>query len=276
MHVTGPFNLGTLSKSGRIIGKVIPGGQGALKGLIGGISPRAIQEQYTDVAFISPDGNKNALLLIEERYPDNNQTRSVDGDTIFGFSCSVSPETDMETLGWDLHLAGVPFQYGDPGMDGSVYSQDCISHSLYLTDPDGRVIELKPGEETMGDSFIKGLDTITIHTTYPEKSAMFYLELGLFLEKTDLKKVPDKEYLWITNNEGDRIILLYGLKKPDGTPVESGGYGLDHYALSGIICKAGENHSAVDISMEPGAPDMKTQSTYISDTDGYWIECLYY
>lgn len=274
MHVTGPFNLGALSTSGRIIGKVIPGGQGALKGLIGGIAPRAIQEQYTEIAFISPDGNKNSLLLIEERYPDNNQTRSVNGNTIFGFSCSISHDIDMETLGWDLHIAEVPFHYGDPGMDGTVYSQDCISHSLYLTDPDGRVIELKQVEETTGKGFVKSLDTITIHTTYPEKSADFYRELGLLRDKINLKMVPEKEYLWITNKEGKRIILLYKLKKPDGTPAESGGYGLDHYALSGLICKTGEKHSAVDIRMEPGAPDMKTQSNYISDPDGYWIECL--
>ena len=276
MQVSGPFNLGALSKSGRIIGKVIPGGQGALKGLIGGIAPRAIQEQYTDIAFISPDGNNNLLLLIEERYPENNQTRSVDGNTVFGFSCSISPETDMETLGWDLHLGEVTFQYGDPGMDGTVYSQDSLTHSLYITDPDGRVIELKPGEETTSESFIKSLDTITIHTAYPEKSADFYRELGLLRDKKGMKMVPEKEYLWITNNEGKQIILLYGIKKTDGMPLETGGYGLDHFALSGIKCKAEGKHSAVDIRMEPGAPDMKTQSNYISDPDGYWIECLCY
>ena len=113
----GPVCLGDLSKTGRLLGKAVAG-QGIFKGLIGGLSSRAIQNHYTRIALGSTHGDTYDLLLVEQRYPDTEATKSVDGNTIFGFSCSLSPSVDMEILGWDLDTAGESFRYGDPGLDG--------------------------------------------------------------------------------------------------------------------------------------------------------------
>lgn len=275
MQVFGPVSLGTLSTKGQIIGKAVSGGHGLLKGIISGISSRAIQDQYTDIALLSATGTKYEILLIEERYPETNQTKSVDGNTIFGFSCNLASSVDMEILGWDLHQAEASFEWGDPGYDGTIFSQDCTNHSLFVKDPDGRIIELKPsGVDGEQGSFILGIDTITLLVTYPDKSRIFYTqELPLFIDSDSGNKIREKRFLWLKNQSGKRCLLLFGQTKPDGTPVQSGGYGLDHFSLTGIHMKGEKTVTALDIRMTPESLQEKTGSSYIHDSDGYWIEC---
>ena len=277
MQVSDPVNLGSLSTGGRLIAKAISNKQGLLKGIISGLSSRAVQDQYTDVAFVSSSGRGYDLLLIQQRYPETNDTKSVDGRTIFGFSCTLSPSVDTEVLAWDLHQAEATFEWGDPGFDGTVYTQDNQNHALYVQDPDGRIIELKPGLVTDASSpFIKRLDSVTLHVSSPEISSSFYSEdLGLQIDYDSGKTIPGKRFIWLKNSSGERLILLYVQIHPDGNPVKSGGYGLDHVALSGLRLKEKKDYTAINIRMDPDKISEKTDSAYIQDPDGYWIESYY-
>jgi len=274
MQAYGPVHLGTLSTGGRLLGKVA-GGQGLLKGIIGSISSRALRDQYTDVALLSSSGRSYDILLVQERYPETNETKSVDGNSIFGFSCFLSPAVDSEILGWDLHQAEADFSWGDPGLDGTIFSQDCPNHSLYVRDPDGRLIELIPnGSDGSSAPFITGLYTITLYVTYPDKSKQFYIEkLGMKVESDITGLVPGKRFIWLKSADGKSCIILYGQTKPDGNPIEAGGYGLDHFAIS---CQSpGEKSTdVIDIRMDPEKLAESTGSSYIRDSDGYWIECI--
>ncbi len=274
MQVYGPVHLGTLSTGGRLLGKVT-GGQGLLKGIIGSISSRALRDQYTDVALLSSSGRSFDILLVQERYPETNATRSVEGNTIFGFSCFLSSAVDSEILGWDLHQAEADFSWGDPGLDGTIFSQDCPNHSLYVCDPDGRLIELIPNERDDSSApFITGLHTITLHVTYPDKSKQFYCEkLGMNVESDITGSVPGKRFIRLKSAEGKSCLILYGQTKPDGNPIEAGGYGLDHFAI-GCQLPGEKSTDAIDIRMEPEKLADSTGSSYIRDSDGYWIECL--
>ena len=277
MQVSDTVNLGSLSTGGRLIAKAISNKQGLLKGIISGLSSRAVQDQYTDVAFVSSSGRGYDLLLIQQRYPETNDTKSVDGRTIFGFSCTLSPSVDTEVLAWDLHQAEATFEWGDPGFDGTVYTQDNQNHALYVQDPDGRIIELKPGLVTDASSpFIKRLDSVTLHVSSPEISSSFYSEdLGLQIDYDSGKTIPGKRFIWLKNSSGERLILLYVQIHPDGNPVKSGGYGLDHVALSGLRLKEKKDYTAINIRMDPDKISEKTDSAYIQDPDGYWIESYY-
>lgn len=275
MQVNGPVHLGTLSKGGRFIGKVA-GGQGFLQGIIGSISSRALRDQYTDLAFLSPSGKAYEILLVQERYPETNATRSVDGNTIFGFSCLLSSAVDPEILAWDLNQAGADFTWGDPGLDGTIFSQDCPNHSLYVRDPDGRMIELIPnGVDDPSVPFIGGLNTITLHVTCPDKSKQFYSDkLGMKTESENTGSIPGKRFVRLQNDEGKSCIILFGQTKPDGEPIEAGGYGLDHFAVSGCKFTGDITNDPTDIRMEPEKLTEHTGSAYIRDYDGYWIECM--
>jgi len=275
MQVFGPINLGTLSTSGRLIGKAVSEGKGLLKGIIGSLSSRAVRNQYTDIALLSTSRSGYDLLLVQERYPETNTIKSVDGKTIFGFSGTLSPSVDTEILGWDLHQAGVSFEWGNPGLDGTIYTSDCPIHSIYVKDPDGRMIELRPGtDETIPGSFLTGLDSITLQVTYPDKSRMFYCDqFGLVVDSDSGSKITGKRFIWLKNNSGERCILLYGQTLPDGNPVQAGGYGLDHVALTNCPCKGEKNVAVTDIRMDSDNLTENAGSSYVHDTDGYWIEC---
>lgn len=275
MQVYGPVHLGTLSAGGRLIGKVA-GGQSPLKGILGRISSRALQDQYTDVALLSSSGTAYDILLIQKRYPETNATISVDGCTIFGFSCFLSSAVDSEILGWDLHQAEADFVWGDPGFDGTIYTNDCPNHSLYIREPDGRMIELLIQTDTdQQSSFITGLSSITLHTTYPDISKKFYQEkLGLAVDYDSAATIPGKRFIRLKNAEGKGCALLFGQTKPDGNPVKAGGYGLDHFAVTGYPCSGEKKTDATDVRMDPERLAEQTGSSYMIDSDGYWIECM--
>jgi catechol 2,3-dioxygenase-like lactoylglutathione lyase family enzyme len=275
MQVYGPVHLGALSTGGRILGKVA-GGQGLLKGILGSISSRALRDQYTDVALLSSSGRSYDILLVQERYPETNATRSVDGNTIFGFSCFLSLAVDSEILGWDLHQAEADFSWGDPGLDGTIFTQDCPNHSLYVRDPDDRLIELIPNRSDDGSApFITSLNSITLHVTHPDKSKQFYSEkLGMKVESDITRSGQGKRFIRLESTEGKICIILYGLTKPDGNPIQAGGYGLDHFAITGCQGAGEKSTDAIDIWMDPEKLSEHTGSSYIRDYDGYWIECI--
>ncbi|NLV26637.1 MAG: VOC family protein [Methanomicrobiales archaeon] len=275
MEVFGPVNLGTLTASGQIINKAVSGRHVLLKGIINSISTRAIRDQYTDIALISPDGSGYCILLIEERTPETNQTKSIDGLTIFGFSCNLAPSVDMDILGWDLYQKEATFEWGDPESDGTLFSENVIHHSLYVRDPDGRTIELKTKDAPISAvAFSSGPDTITLHVTYPEKSRDFYTEkLDFSVDSDSGSSIPGKRYIWLKDKSGKKCILLLGRTTPDGNPVKTGGYGLDHFALKGTGIKGEKSGVCLDIRMNPDCLSEKTGSSYLGDPDGYWVEC---
>jgi catechol 2,3-dioxygenase-like lactoylglutathione lyase family enzyme len=275
MKVYGPIPLRTLSKSGIILQKVA-NAPGLIQKFIESTSPHIIRNQYTTIALLSSSGKTYDLVLVEERHPKTNMTKSVEGNTLFGFSCLLSSSVNGEVLAWDLHEAEVDFMWGDPGMDGMVYTKEHSHHSLYISDPDGRIIELiQDGCKDPSCSFIAGINTISLHCTSPDASLRFYLDkLNMHVESDTGSSIPGKRLVWLSTAHGNRCILLYGQTKPDGNPLPAGGFGLDHFALTGCTSIGEKNTDALNLSMDPEHLATQPSSRYIKDADGYWIECM--
>jgi hypothetical protein len=272
-QVYGPVSPGNLTYSGRFAEKFNLGDRKITKSMFNQLSPELMRNLRINIALVASNGSDYDILLVEQRDTNKNYIRSVDGKTVYGFSYTLSPKVDMEIQAWDLESLGVSFRHGDPELDGSVYTQECSNHSIYIKDPDDRIIELKQGTDiNLGKNFIQSLDSVTLHVTYPEISKKFYQD-NLYLLVEDIKSDnKNKSFTWLSNENKEKIILLYGLTGLDGLPIKAGGYGLEHIALKGLSVRGIPCNEVTDVKMKPEELNQKAHSQYICDKDGYWIE----
>ncbi len=281
LEVTSPITLSKqsvvteMTKGDSILGNT-------LKNLINSISPQTILRMNSRIAFVKagPDWN---ILLIESKHPIKGYVVSVEGNNIYGFGCFISKTKDTEDLAWDLAIADANFQFGDPYSDGHTFSEE-LSHNLFITDPDGRIIELVPKDET--GEFITGLSHVILNSESIEKSIKFYECLGL--KKTEINSSVSDYYSLIAplGTKDKAIILIYEQRSADMLICKVGGHGLDHISLSNIDKKLipeqnkeknqnkKQTKIPLDILMNPEKIADKTSSTYITDPSGHIIECL--
>jgi len=274
-HVYGPISPANLTFKGQITEKFLLNENRFISPILSYTSPRLMSDIQKKIAFIASNGVDYDILLVEKRNLKNDYVISVDGKTIYGFSYTLSSEVNMEILSWDLHNLDVSFEHGDSELDGTIYTNENKKHSLYIKDPDGRVIELKSGtEQSVNKPFIQHLDSVTLHVTSPLKSKNFYMDKFGLVAGDEITDYANKHLLWLINDNSKKIILLYGITGLDGEFIKPGGHGLDHIALSGILIKGNPNYNATDILMNPEKLKIKTNSHYLNDPDGYWIESV--
>lgn len=273
MSVSEPISLKEQSAGLKYGHSLITHGPSVVRNLISRTKPAAYQHMFTDICHCSAaDGTIN-LILVQQTHPEKGYTRSVTGNTLYGFSYYLSPEVDTDDLAWDMEIADIQFVHGDTGTDGSEYSLKNPEHSLFIRDPDGRMIELIPTTGEKATGFLKGPGYAVIYVNDIQASRKFYLALGLsdITPSTVSHDNWKKSIIWLGVPGGLPVILLYQVTNPDGTRIEAGGYGLDHLGLSGI--RAGEKSI-----VEPGCvvihPPEKTDQVggFFRDPDGYLIE----
>jgi len=242
-----------------------------VRNLISRANPVAYQQMFTDICYCcTPDGTVN-LILVQQTHPEKGYTRSVTGNTLYGFSCYLSPDIDTDDLAWDMDIADVSFQHGDTGTDGLEYSIKSQNHSLYIRDPDGRMVELISSDGT--GEFLTGLGYAVLYVNDIQKSRTFYQEqYGLTditspaIASSDWKK----RYVWMGIPGNKPIVVLYQAMNPDGTRIQAGGFGLDHLCLSGIHTGTETIADPNCVTMHPGTEGKS--GNFLQDPDGYLIE----
>lgn len=274
MEVSEPISLRDQSAGLRYGHSLITHGPAVVRNLIQKAKPSAVQHMFTDICHCrSPDGSVN-LVLVQQTHPEKGYVRSVTGNTIYGFSCHLSADVDTDDLGWDLGIADISFEHGDTGTDGTVYTQNGNSHSLYIRDPDGRMIELMPSSKKGDGSFLTGLGYAVLYVDNIQASTAYYKK-ALSLVDITPRHIPKdpwkKTIVWLGMPDETPVILLYHVTHPDGTSSKSGGYGLDHISI-----RAGT--PAAGIITEPACvfshDDREQERVFIQDPDGYIAECI--
>lgn len=274
MVVTDPISLREQSASLKYGHSLIALGPQVVKNWIHKTKPAVIQHMYTDICHCSAADGKINLILVQETHPEKGYTRSVTGNTVYGFSYYLSPDVDTDDLGWDMAIADVSFEHGDTRTDGMVYSEANASHSLYIRDPDGRMIELIPAEQEEPGEFITGPGHVVIYVRDMSASIRYYQQtLGLSdITPESIPRDPWKKTItWLGTPGKMPVILLYQVTRPDGTRAEQGGYGLDHLGFSGTRLITGNIANPTCIASHP--PDrFDAKEGYLQDPDGYLIE----
>jgi catechol 2,3-dioxygenase-like lactoylglutathione lyase family enzyme len=273
MSVTGPFSLREGSSGLKYGHNMISHAPKMFRSWVGKKYPAAYQQMFTDICCCSAADGEVSVILVQQTHPEKGYTRSVTGNTLYGFSCILSADIDTDDLAWDLEIADITFQHGDPGTDGKNFSPDNPAHSLYITDPDGRMIELVPSFDGKKGDFLTGFGHIILYVSDRQKSAGYYHDvLGLSdITPPRIPREPFKDSItWLGIPGSDPVILLYQAVNPDGSPVPAGGYGLDHAAFSGIQVEKEMYSDPVCIT---GHQPERSFPGFILDPDGYHIEC---
>lgn len=239
------------------------------------------------------------MLIVEEEDPKTGKIKPVSGISLFGLSFILREEIDPDILAWDLEIAGVPFRIGDSYSSGLRFTQEHESHSVFLTDPDGRIIELIPSgsgrgavtseplkEAETGILLVSALSHLMIYVSDISKSSRFYQEKLGFIDVTSRfegGKTADNPVVYLGDEKNSvRLILMQKLDE-QGLCLPAGGNGIDHLGLLGSTIKSSEmlkKPSCIIISQEkekeqnekePASQKMRS-CQYLSDPDGYVIE----
>ncbi|HWQ63874.1 MAG TPA: VOC family protein [Methanospirillum sp.] len=275
MNVSEPISLKDQSTGLKYGHSLVTKGPVLVRNLITRANPSAYQQMFTDICHCSTaDGTVN-LILVQQTHPEKGYIRSVTGNTLYGFSCYLTSDIDTDDLAWDMSISDLIFQHGDTGTDGLDYSLNSNNHSLFIKDPDGRMIELITSSDRKGE-FITGLGYAVIYVNNIQASRRFYQEKCGLLDITPQSLVQNewkKKYVWMGSADGSPAIILYQVINPDGTPTIAGGYGLDHMSLSVNYKGEGAISEPGCVTMHP--PNSKEVSgNYLQDPDGYLIEIM--
>jgi catechol 2,3-dioxygenase-like lactoylglutathione lyase family enzyme len=274
MTVTEPISLREQSTGLKYGHSLITHGPRMVKDWIGKTSPTAIQHMYTDICHCSAANGKINLILVQQTHPEKGHQIQVNGHTIYGFSYYLSPDIDTDDLAWDLNIADISFEHGDTRTDGTLYTPGHDSHSLYVRDPDGRMIELLSTGQGETGKFITSPGHVVLYVSDMRTSTRYYQQtLGLSdITPVSIPRDPWKKNItWIGIPGNAPVILLYQVTNPDGTRVEQGGYGLDHIGISGIpAMHEGIVHPPCIVTHPPAIPGVRKK--YLQDPDGYLIE----
>jgi catechol 2,3-dioxygenase-like lactoylglutathione lyase family enzyme len=277
MTVGEPISLREQSAGLKYGHSIIRHGPDIVKNWVSKVRPAAYRHMYSDICHCSSAKGLINLILVQQTHPEKGYTRSVTGNTIYGFSYLLSGDVDCDDLGWDLTIADVPFQHGDCRTDGAAYSPDHDCHSVYIRDPDGRMIELTPStSEHESEGLIIGTGHVTLYVTDMQESIRFYVQrLGLCdITPDNIPRNPFKKNItWLGVPGSNPVILLYQVMHPDGTREETGGYGLDHIALT-IDIQANEVISDPPCVTNHPVGDSDIKNKYFTDPDGYVIEII--
>ncbi|WP_319580333.1 VOC family protein [uncultured Methanospirillum sp.] len=273
MNVSEPISLREQSTGLKYGHSLVTRGPSMVRNLISRANPAAYQQMFTDICHCSTDDGSVNLILVQQTHPEKGYVRSVTGNTLYGFSCYLSPDIDTDDLAWDMEIADVPFEHGDPGTDGLEYSVNSSDHSLYIRDPDGRMIELISSPDTNGE-FLTGLGHAVLYVNNIQESRRFYQEKCGLTDITPQGLVQNawkKKYTWMGTPGGSPVVILYQVVNPDGTPMKAGGYGLDHLCLSAGYKGDGVVSEPECVTIHP-PESAEPSGYYLQDPDGYQVE----
>lgn len=277
MTIGEPISLKEQSKGLKYTHSLMTHGPKLVRDWISKNKPTTYQHMFTDICHCTSGNGTINLILVQETHPEKGYTRSVTGNTLYGFSFELSSTVDIDDLGWDMSIADISFEHGDIGTDGTIYSPTLSSHSIYIKDPDGRMIELFSPitKKEQEENFITKPGHIMLYVNDIQASLRFYQQtLGVKDITPDyIPRNPwGKNITWLGYQESRPVIILYQVTNPKGILEKAGGYGLDHFGLTGI--KIESEQIAIPSCIIEHPTNTNKDSKYVQDPDGYLIEII--
>jgi hypothetical protein len=242
----------------------------------------------TRLCYLRTTGDAPLLVLMTEEDHETQAPISVSGNTIYKTSWLLSPKVDAETLAWDLNESGTWFTWADIGSDGRTYTPQ-LNHSLFLKDPDGRLVELIPNhDETEETPIISKFTERTSRLLYPTIYTSNLDAWGSFMDNTfKIKEADGAVYQhdsgatseimsWKSSKAQWPLLAVIRETSQDGKRTEYGGYGLNHIGYIGskeeigMTCKNAEPV----INHKPLRPDKSYEYHLCHGPDGISIEYM--
>jgi len=244
------------------------------------------------VCQLGTGGPYYELLIVQEEDPKTKMVLPLSGSSLYGLAFVIRDEIHPDILAWDLEIAGVPFRIGDSYSSGLKFTPGNERYSLYLTDPDGRVVELIPSgscsqvtptpliEAETGIPLVSGLSHLMVYVSDTKVSSRFYQDLGLIAITSQGEDIPalDSDKLYLGDEKKNIRIILMQKYDENGLPLPAGGDGIDHLGFCGFVansCETLKNPACITISQEKERDDEDQKMSscqYLSDPDGYLVE----
>ena len=242
----------------------------------------------TQMCYLRTTGNAPLLVLMAEEDYETQMPISVSGNTVYKTSWLLSPKVDAESLAWDLSESEIWFAWADIGSDGRIYTPE-LSHSLFLKDPDGRLVELIPNQnETEETPIISKFTERTSRLLYPTIYTDNLDAWGTFMNNAF--KIKEADGAFYRHDSGDAseimswksstaqwpLLAVIRQTNPDGKRSAYGGYGLNHIGYTGsketlgVAC----NNAEPVIDHKPLRPDKSYEYYHCQAPDGVSIEYM--
>ncbi|MBN1166939.1 MAG: VOC family protein [Methanospirillaceae archaeon] len=268
----------------------------ASKNLLGNVRERLFSGYFTKqirVSLAGTGGEEYEILFVLEIDETTGKGVPVSGNSIYGLGFLLRDDIDPEILAWDLEIAGIPFIIGDPYSCGLSDHGGNTPYSLFVKDPDGRIVELIPSpspgtrvrEEPLAESrsgipLVSELSHVMIYVTDPAASSRYYeMNFGLKICNSSDSKTAGPGIMRISMKDaGSQIRLIFvQARDEDGQVIPAGGDGIDHIGLTGTIA------SSIELLTDPGctivsqrrdgeADTRVRKAGYCKDPDGYILE----
>ena len=242
----------------------------------------------TQICYLRTTGDAPLLVLMAEEDHETKEKIPVSGNTIYKTSWLLSPKVDEETLAWDLSESKIWFMWADIGSDGRVYTPE-LEHSLFLKDPDGRLVELIPNHDNTEQTpivskFTKRTSKLLYPTIYSDNLNAW----GTFMNNAfKIKEADGAVYKhdsgaiseiisWKSSRSEWPLLAVICEINPDGKKTAYGGYGLNHIAYTGSkeeIGAACKNAEPV-INHKPLRPDKSYEYHLCQGPDGVSFEYM--
>ncbi len=267
----------------------------ASKNLLGNVRERLFSGYFIKQLKVSLAGtgkDEYELSFVSEIDETTGKGVPASGNSIFGLGFLLKDDIDPEILAWDLEIAGIPFTLGDPYSCDLSGNGGNTPYSLFITDPDGRIVELIPNshqsscvrEEPLAESrsgipLVSELSHVMIFVSDPATSSRFYeINFGLKIGTTSDTKTGLDMICVSMKDAGSHIrLILVQTRDEEGCVIPAGGDGIDHIGCTGTVLSSAElctDSGCTIVSQRiDGEADTRTRKAgYCKDPDGYILE----
>ena len=242
----------------------------------------------TQLCYLRTTGDAPLLVIMAEQDHETGVPIPVSGNTVYKTSWLLSPGVDVEMLAWDFSGDDIWFRWGDSGSDGKIYTPEFV-HSLFLKDPDGRLVELIPNQDEIKETPIVSKFTERVsRLLYPTIYSDNFEAWGSFMSAVfKIKEVSGAQFqhdsgavskimLWRSSLAQWPLLAVICETDADGEKVLYGGYGLEHIGYMGPKDEMKSTDKNVNsiISHRPLRPDKSYEHHLFEGPDGVSIEYM--
>ena len=247
-----------------------------------------LKDISTKMCYLRTTGDAPLLVIMAEEDYETKKPISVSGNTVYKTSWLLSPGVDAEVLAWDLSEKDVWFQWADIGSDGIAYTPE-QPHSLFLRDPDGRLVELIPNlDETektpIISKFTERVSRLLYPTIYADNLETWK---GFMSSVFKIKEVSEASYQYSSRKTSTIMSWKNGTSQwplfavicetdAEGKKTAHEGYGLEHIGYTGTKENSEITSFAANLGMKhkPLRPDKSYEHYLCKGPDGVLIEYM--
>ena len=242
----------------------------------------------TQLCYLRTTGDAPLLVIMAEQNYETGVPIPVSGNTVYKTSWLLSPGVNTEILAWDYSESDVWFEWADTGSDGRTYTPE-LMHSLFLRDPDGRLVELIPNQNEMDETpivskFTERVNRLLYPTIYTDNLKAWGAFMSTAFKIKDVNgerfqhdSVTGSEILsWRSSGAQWPLLAVICETAADGRKIPYGGYGLEHIGYAGPKDEFESTDKSANaiISHRPLRPDKSYEHHLFQGPDGVSIEYM--